>query len=190
VEEYPSVLTEDFFFFSNQINAFHFSEGSEMDWSEEDNTVMSKIEYDCVICSQSSPSTEEKPMGLVVLLQASSIIGHRKRNAEPESLPITEEQRLHFVKSRENTLVSEFVKRGEHLSREFESVSWQLVRNSHLGKNNFIIHQAPWQLALNLGCESGVHVQTCGHHIHLECLIPYLNSLRGQQRQQSLAVDR
>lgn len=28
--------------------------------------------YDCVICNQSSPSTIERPMGLVVLLQATS----------------------------------------------------------------------------------------------------------------------
>jgi len=99
-----------------------FTEGSEMDWLEEDNTVMSKMEYDCVICSQSSPSTEEKPMGLVVLLQASSIIGHRKRSPEPESLPITEEDRLIFAKSREHTLASDFVKRGEQLLREFDNV--------------------------------------------------------------------
>jgi E3 ubiquitin-protein ligase UBR3 len=164
-------------------------EGSEMDWVEEENTVMSKMEYDCVICSQSSPSTEEKPMGLVVLLQASSIIGHRKRNPEPETLPISEEERLIFAKSREHTLASDFVKRGEQLHREFDSVSWVLFFIEYF-QDFKLFFQAPWQLALNLGCESGVHVQTCGHHIHLECLMPYLNSLRTQQRQQSLAVDR
>lgn len=100
------------------------TEGSEMDWAEEENTVMSKIEYDCVICSQASPSTEEKPMGLVVLLQASSIIGHRKRNSEPESLPITEEAMQSFVTSREHTLANEFIKRGDQLHREFDSVSF------------------------------------------------------------------
>ena len=29
-------------------------------------------EFDCVICSQKSPSTAEKPIGLVILLQPSS----------------------------------------------------------------------------------------------------------------------
>lgn len=32
----------------------------------------SEVLYDCVICGQSGPSTEERPIGLVVLLQASS----------------------------------------------------------------------------------------------------------------------
>ena len=34
----------------------------------EDDTVL----YDCVICGQSTPSTADKTVGLVVLLQASS----------------------------------------------------------------------------------------------------------------------
>lgn len=44
---------------------------SGMDWDQKDNAtkLTSKKEYDCVICSQSSPSTEDNPMGLVVLVQ-------------------------------------------------------------------------------------------------------------------------
>lgn len=30
------------------------------------------LEFDCVICGQTSPSTDENPVGLVCLLQASS----------------------------------------------------------------------------------------------------------------------
>lgn len=33
---------------------------------------VSEAMYDCVICGQSGPSTEDRPAGLVVLLQASS----------------------------------------------------------------------------------------------------------------------
>lgn len=40
-----------------------------------------------------------------------------------------------------------------------------------------------------MGWEGGVHVQTCGHHLHLDCLKSYLQSLQSQQRQPSLAVD-
>lgn len=32
-------------------------------------------------------------------------------------------------------------------------------------------------------------MQTCGHHLHLDCLLPYIKSLNHQQRQLSLAVD-
>lgn len=48
----------------------------------------SEVLYDCVICGQSGPSTEDRPFGLVVLLQASSgmpCISHsvlKFRNAE------------------------------------------------------------------------------------------------------------
>lgn len=34
--------------------------------------MVSEVLYDCVICGQSGPSTEDRPTGLVVLLQASS----------------------------------------------------------------------------------------------------------------------
>lgn len=44
-------------------------------------------------------------------------------------------------------------------------------------------------LSVNLGWEGGVYVQTCGHHLHLDCLLPYVKSLGHQQRQLSLAVD-
>lgn len=33
---------------------------------------VSEAVYDCVICGQSGPSSEDRPTGLVVLLQASS----------------------------------------------------------------------------------------------------------------------
>ena len=33
---------------------------------------VSEAVYDCVICGQSGPSSEDRPAGLVVLLQASS----------------------------------------------------------------------------------------------------------------------
>lgn len=42
-------------------------------------------------------------------------------------------------------------------------------------------------MSVNIGWEGGVHVQTCGHHLHLDCLKSYLSSLRSQQR---LAADR
>jgi E3 ubiquitin-protein ligase UBR3 len=44
-----------------------------MDWNEEDgpSLLAARREYDCVICNQTTPSTEDKPMGLVVLVQVS-----------------------------------------------------------------------------------------------------------------------
>jgi len=42
-----------------------------MEWEDEDIAAVSKKEYDCVICSQTTLNTPENPMGLVVLVQVS-----------------------------------------------------------------------------------------------------------------------
>lgn len=143
---------------------------SGMDWREEDGATLlaSKRDYDCVICSQTTPSTEDKPMGLVVLVQATSVLGHKRRSTDRASLPTSDEERSNL--RRDDSLASEFDRRVEELGMQFDSFSWQL--------------------SVNLGWEGGVHVQTCGHHLHLDCLRSYLQSLRSQQRQQSIAVDR
>lgn len=45
-----------------------------MDWegSDQSRQQIPQREYHCVICNQSSPSTENKPMGLVVLVQVNA----------------------------------------------------------------------------------------------------------------------
>lgn len=53
-----------------------------MDWDQEENEtkLTSKKEYDCVICNQTTPSSEDKPMGLVVLVQVNFyFLPHEKR---------------------------------------------------------------------------------------------------------------
>lgn len=56
-----------------------------MDWDQEENAtkLTSKKEYDCVICNQTTPSSEDKPMGLVVLVQVMLLyfIAHEKHFA-------------------------------------------------------------------------------------------------------------
>lgn len=55
-----------------------------MDWDQDDNTtkLTSKKEYDCVICNQTTPSSEDVPMGLVVLVQ---VMNERILMGEPDS---------------------------------------------------------------------------------------------------------
>jgi len=136
------------------------TEDDGMDWDGAEQVLTTKKEYDCVICNQTSPSTDEKPMGLVVLVQATSVLGHKRRSAEPSTLPTSDEERqtLH----RHATLASDFDRKIEELDREFNKLSWLV--------------------SVNLGWEGGVHVKTCGHHLHLDCLKTYLVSLLNQQR--------
>lgn len=53
------------------ISFFFFADEEGMDWDSEEPTksLCSKVEYDCVICNQTTPTTEDKPMGLAVLVQ-------------------------------------------------------------------------------------------------------------------------
>ncbi|XP_057658362.1 E3 ubiquitin-protein ligase Ubr3 isoform X2 [Diorhabda carinulata] len=140
------------------------------DEDNEEEKVVKQQEYDCVICNQSSPSTDEHPMGLVVLIQATSIIGHMRRHDQPERtvLPTCEEEQELLKK--DDTLAAECDRRIDELDRHFDPESWFL--------------------SLNQGWDGGVHVQTCGHHLHLDCLESYLSSLRTQQRQLTLSPEK
>jgi E3 ubiquitin-protein ligase UBR3 len=47
--------------------------------ADESSEAIKPIEYDCVICNQTSASTVDNPVGLVILLQPSSVLGHRTK---------------------------------------------------------------------------------------------------------------
>lgn len=47
--------------------------------------------------------------------------------------------------------------------------------------------------SVNLGVEGGVHVQTCGHHLHLDCFktyLPYSQSNLSTDRQKKLVFEK
>lgn len=138
---------------------------------DKDSILNMAKEYECVICGQTAASDEEKPMGMVILLQATSVVGHcDKEPPESRHLPRTDEERLNLKK--ENTMAYYIENRIDQLSRHFDSNSLQK--------------------AINIGWEGGVHVQSCGHYLHLSCHKAYMLSLRNMQssRHQSLAVER
>lgn len=101
-----------------------------MEWTEGNGTSTAsssrsprRKEYDCVICSQSSESTDDKPMGLAVLVQATSVLGHRRREGTaPPILPLSDGER-----DRQDTMASAFDSHVDSLSREFDQVTASLV---------------------------------------------------------------
>ena len=126
-------------------------------------------EYDCVHCHQSQTSTEDKPMGLVVLLQATSVLGHKHRDSAGLVLPTSNEE--HTALAVEDSLAMEYEERFEELGRQFDP-------RSHL-------------ISVNTGWQGGVYVQSCGHHVHFACHQSYMTSLRGtgaRPSSQTLAV--
>ncbi|XP_067642366.1 E3 ubiquitin-protein ligase Ubr3 isoform X2 [Eurosta solidaginis] len=118
-------------------------------------------EYDCIICNCTTPSTEANPIGLVVLVESSGIVGHRRRTAERLPLPLCHEDEERLKQT--TRLATEFNRRTELLSLKFGEESWYLSNN--------------------MAYENGVHVQSCGHHVHLSCLDAYLKTLYATQRQ-------
>ncbi|XP_059822600.1 E3 ubiquitin-protein ligase ubr3 isoform X1 [Hypanus sabinus] len=126
----------------------------------------SETVYDCVICGQSGPSTEERPTGLVVLLQASSVLGHRRRSAEPKKLPTSDEEQIYP----EDTCGTVHDVRITDLQRCFKDSSCLQ--------------------SVSIGWEGGVYVQTCGHTLHIDCHKSYMESLRNDQVLQNFSVDK
>ena len=155
--------------FANKQKQFMATEGKMMeniDVDEEiDEEEAREKEYDCMICNCTGPSTESNPIGLVVLVESSSIVGHRRKTPNRFSLPVCDEDKE--VPGRNVRLSSEFRKRAEILGRKY-GIQWFLTQN--------------------ICWEGGVHVQSCGHHVHLSCHDSYLKSL-APTRPQNLNIE-
>lgn len=77
-------------------------------------------EYDCIICNTTGPSTESNPIGLVVLVESSSIVGHRRKTDDTLPLPVCDEDKMR--PDRDMRLSQEFNTRVELLTHKFGSV--------------------------------------------------------------------
>lgn len=125
----------------------------------------SEEEYHCSICGRSVPSTPERPMGLVVLLLATSVLGHRPKEDQQRPLPIGNQK----TRTPSQTCASIKKKQLELLMESYSELS---VTRS-----------------VNIGWEGGVLVQSCGHYLHMDCHKQYIESLKGPYFQQTLAVN-
>ncbi|RUS70818.1 hypothetical protein EGW08_021418, partial [Elysia chlorotica] len=118
-------------------------------------TKPSAKEYDCAICNQTTPSTGQRPVGLVVFLQASSVLGHRHQNDQEYSLGLSDSQMQRYL----NSSCGKVNKRKmDVLLKHFDDKSVEL--------------------SVNIGWDGGVVAQTCGHYLHMDCHKSYLDSLK------------
>uniref|UniRef100_A0A8D2Q989 E3 ubiquitin-protein ligase n=1 Tax=Varanus komodoensis TaxID=61221 RepID=A0A8D2Q989_VARKO len=118
---------------------------------------VSEAIYDCVICGQSGPSTEDRPAGLVVLLQASSVLGQCRNTTETKKLPTSEKEQIYPW----DTCATVYEARLATLQQFFKDSSCLQ--------------------SVSIGWEGGVYVQTCGHTLHIDCHKSYMESLRNDQ---------
>lgn len=154
--------------FANRQKQFMATEGKMMEGIDEDENDVEEArekEYDCIICNRTGPSLETNPIGLVVLVESSSIVGHRRNTTNRFPLPVCDEDKE--ILGRNIRMSSEFKKRAEILHRKYGT---------------------QWFLTQNICWEGGVHVQSCGHHVHLTCHESYLKSL-GPMRPQNLNIE-
>lgn len=155
--------------FAHKQKKFMEQTAEDMDCGDEDDVEEQREkEYVCIICNMTSPSTESNPVGLVVLVESSGVIGHRRKCGERFLLPLSDEEQQR--PGRNIRLATEFDHRTELLSFKYGEESWFLTNNT-----------SP---------DSGVHVQSCGHYVHLSCHEAYLSSLYNSQRHQNLNVER
>ncbi|XP_055914152.1 E3 ubiquitin-protein ligase Ubr3 isoform X3 [Eupeodes corollae] len=151
--------------FANKQKEFMQTAGQSMecgdDEDDEEYEQPREKEYDCIICNCTSASTDANPIGLVVLVESSGIVGHRRKVSERLPLPLNLEDEKRLKNS--SILATDFNRRNRILSEKFGEESWYLSNN--------------------LGYENGVYVQSCGHHVHLSCLDAYLKTLYATQRQ-------
>lgn len=139
-----------------------------MDLDEGSLGSTSEKTYTCTSCIQTTSCTYERPVGLVVFLQTTSVLGHQTMNRERVALlPSDGDSALHFLEG--NTRRYNFRDREKNASEKLKK---------------------SWPHSVNFGLEEGVYVQTCGHHMHLDCLESYLKTLEETKRQGKVDLDR
>ncbi|KAM9486778.1 E3 ubiquitin-protein ligase ubr3 isoform 1-T1 [Clarias gariepinus] len=125
-----------------------------------------EVLYDCVICGQSGPSTEDRPTGLVVLLQASSVLGHRCCSDQAKQLPTSDDEQI------------------------FPDDTCGATNDVRLALMQRYFKESSCLQSVSIGWDGGVYVQTCGHTLHIDCHKSYMESLRNDQVLQGFSVDK
>lgn len=121
--------------------------------------------YDCVICNQSSPSTMDRPMCLVILLQSTNMLQKPSPAKEALHLPVNSDQMSEFL--RHQRISSKEERQRLDVLEKFSN-AFSFMESKDGGR---------------------VFVQTCGHCLHLDCQKQYLQALRTQQRHQTMDVE-
>ncbi|XP_046846410.1 E3 ubiquitin-protein ligase UBR3-like [Xenia sp. Carnegie-2017] len=120
--------------------------------------------FHCAICGQSAPSTEQRPIGYVVFIQPGTVLKNRHKRC-----------------SRSTELY--YSNNGHSSCQLFNEVSNEIVCCGSItsARRKFLLtyfEKMKATQACELGIDGGVHVQSCGHCVHLECHQSYLQSLK------------
>lgn len=102
-----------------------FEKLTDPDTSEASETYVVIEQYECSICSSTTPSTYERPMGMISLMQSTCVLNYARIKSEPDTLPLKRgEQGVD-----RDTIYSSYYKLKSHkLSKLFtDPVSYVLI---------------------------------------------------------------
>ena len=129
--------------------------------SQSSSTTVS--EYTCCHCLLQTAATESRPIGLVTLIQSSSVLAHKHESANHLVLPTTEEEeKEELPPSWSDSLGLQYDQLFAEMNQTYDSTSCLL--------------------AVHRGWKGGIHIQSCGHHMHYDCRSSYCETLRSQLR--------
>lgn len=119
-------------------------------------------EYTCCHCLMQTPANEERPIGLVTLIQSTSVLAHKHESTNHLVLPTSEEE--------ENALPPPCI---DSLGLQYEELFAEM---------NQVFDAKSCLLSVHRGWKGGIHIQSCGHHMHYDCRSSYCDTLRQQMR--------
>ena len=103
------------------------------------------------------------PIGLVTLIQSSSVLAHKHESTNHLVLPTTEEEeKEELPPSWSDSLGLQYDNLFQEMNQTYDSTSCLL--------------------AVHRGWKGGIHIQSCGHHMHYDCRSSYCETLRSQLR--------
>lgn len=120
-------------------------------------------EFTCCHCLAAGPASEDRPIGLVTWVQSTSVLAQRHHKTEHLSLPVREDEEGHLKAALEESLGNELKARFHEMVRIFDHGSVLM--------------------SLNRSWNGGIHIQSCGHHMHYDCRQSYCETLRQQTLQ-------
>ena len=134
------------------------------------NASAHQVRVECCICGASSGDRDSRPIGLVALIQATSVLGHRlaphASSESSKSSPASASEKCWHIEEKRVELL-----RAATATASASASSSQRYSNESC------------KYAVNIGWRGGLYTQICGHYLHFDCYSSYKRTLDEQQQQ-------